>query len=288
MEIRTKLLELVNALIEGKESQEQLENRNKDLEEKLKEGGLNEVERELLEIAEMPIGTDRSFFGDSKKMIEPKELKKMLQADYQAIKKRLIDLADKELEVQQNQQKITELTQKRDQLQKDLDLATKTKEELAEELQKEKGWWAGFSKEQTKEIFEKGSQAGVRPQDGAFIENEEEFKELRDNYRYFGTCKEFALKTLSNSQNLDQEFLQELTLYKMFRSSVSQMVPCYGISKDTEGNYIMVMDKPINTKEITTRLQTLQLSQPVEAVEIPEDYGETSLQAQIEIPPKNN
>ncbi|CAG8440409.1 11904_t:CDS:2 [Cetraspora pellucida] len=267
MEIRTKLLELVNALIEGKESQEQLENRNKDLEEKLKEGGLNEVERELLEIAEMPIGTDRSFFGDSKKMIEPKELKKMLQADYQAIKKRLIDLADKELEVQQNQQKITELTQKRDQLQKDLDLATKTKEELAEELQKEKGWWAGFSKEQTKEIFEKGSQAGVRPQDGAFI---------------------VALKTLSNSQNLDQEFLQELTLYKMFRSSVSQMVPCYGISKDTEGNYIMVMDKPINTKEITTRLQTLQLSQPVEAVEIPEDYGETSLQAQIEIPPKNN
>ncbi|CFW92819.1 protein of unknown function [endosymbiont DhMRE of Dentiscutata heterogama] len=121
----------------------------KDLQEQAKEGDLNEVEKELLETAEMPIGTDRSFFGDSKKMIEPKELKKMLQgdkwnqlrADYQAIKKRLIDLADKELEVQQNQQTITELTQKKDQLQKDLDLATKTKEELAEELQKEKGWW---------------------------------------------------------------------------------------------------------------------------------------------------
>jgi len=28
----------------------------------------------------------------------------------------------------------------------------------------------------------------------------------------------------------------------MFRSEVSQMVPCYGISKDKEGNYIMVME----------------------------------------------
>src|SRR6185312_17155610 len=27
----------------------------------------------------------------------------------------------------------------------------------------------------------------------------------------------------------------------MFRSEVSKMVPCYGISKDREGNYIMVM-----------------------------------------------
>src|SRR6185312_5936236 len=27
----------------------------------------------------------------------------------------------------------------------------------------------------------------------------------------------------------------------MFRSSVSQMVPCYGISRNPEGNYIMVM-----------------------------------------------
>ncbi|RIA83260.1 kinase-like domain-containing protein, partial [Glomus cerebriforme] len=50
-----------------------------------------------------------------------------------------------------------------------------------------------------------------------------------------------ALKTLTNSQNLNQEFLKELTLYKMFKSEVSNMVPCYGISKDPEGNYIMVM-----------------------------------------------
>jgi len=28
----------------------------------------------------------------------------------------------------------------------------------------------------------------------------------------------------------------------MFKSEVSNMVPCYGISKDTEGNYIMVME----------------------------------------------
>ncbi|CAG8740835.1 10627_t:CDS:2, partial [Cetraspora pellucida] len=54
--------------------------------------------------------------------------------------------------------------------------------------------------------------------------------------------KTVALKTLSNSQNLKEDFLQELTLYKMFRSSVSNMVPCYGISRDTEGNYIMVME----------------------------------------------
>ncbi|KLL04444.1 MAG: hypothetical protein MRERV_22c037 [Mycoplasmataceae bacterium RV_VA103A] len=54
--------------------------------------------------------------------------------------------------------------------------------------------------------------------------------------------KTVALKTLSNSQNLDQDFLQELTLYKMFRSSVSNMVPCYGISRDTKGDYIMIME----------------------------------------------
>ncbi|CAG8828870.1 32682_t:CDS:2, partial [Racocetra persica] len=47
---------------------------------------------------------------------------------------------DKELETQQNQQKITNLTKKKDKLQTQLDLATKTKEQLAEELQKEKGW----------------------------------------------------------------------------------------------------------------------------------------------------
>ncbi|MCE8163202.1 MAG: protein kinase [Candidatus Moeniiplasma glomeromycotorum] len=60
-------------------------------------------------------------------------------------------------------------------------------------------------------------------------------KEQRKSY------KVVVLKTLSNSQNLNQDFLKELTLYKMFKSEVSQMVPCYGVSKDGEGNYIMVM-----------------------------------------------
>lgn len=217
---------------------------------------------------------------------------------------------------------------------------------------------AGFSKEQTKEIFKKGSQAAtIEVKDSTFIkwfikfkkldlnwalENEEEFRNLRDNYRFFGTCEEcnqpntstkwckscnaqhfqaefnnwtsgnpqidsfiqkcqleatnawnvlewipyeqftniehiadggfgkvyksewwkgsieswdyywnrkwvrhgktVALKTLFNSQNLNTNFLEELTLYKMFRSEVSQMVPCYGVSRDSKGNYIMVME----------------------------------------------
>ncbi|CAG8820553.1 7116_t:CDS:1, partial [Racocetra persica] len=50
----------------------------------------------------------------------------------------LIDLADKELEVKGNQQTIKDLTQKKDDLQIQLDLATKTKEQLAQELAKEK------------------------------------------------------------------------------------------------------------------------------------------------------
>ncbi|CAG8841278.1 13154_t:CDS:2, partial [Gigaspora margarita] len=101
------------------------------------------------------------------------------------------------------------------------------------------------------------------------LENEEEFIDLRDKYEYFGTCKEcqqpnehiadggfdyndenrkhkdyktVALKTLTNSQNLNNEFLTELILYKRFKSEVSNMVPCYGISQDTKGNYIMVME----------------------------------------------
>jgi serine/threonine protein kinase len=64
---------------------------------------------------------------------------------------------------------------------------------------------------------------------------------------YISMTKEFknyqtvALKTLFNSQNLNRNFLKELTFYKMFRSEVSQMVPCYGVSKDKDGNYVLVM-----------------------------------------------
>ncbi|CFW92976.1 Putative Viral A-type inclusion protein (fragment) [endosymbiont DhMRE of Dentiscutata heterogama] len=150
-EIRTKLLELVNALIEGKESQEQLENRNKELEEKLKEGGLNEVEKELLKYMVPDWQTTETLTGNLFETPKPdynqilQELQgekwNKLREEYENIRQKLIQLAEKELEVQQNQQTITELTQKKDQLQKDLDLATKTKEELAEELAIEKGWW---------------------------------------------------------------------------------------------------------------------------------------------------
>jgi serine/threonine protein kinase len=69
-----------------------------------------------------------------------------------------------------------------------------------------------------------------------------EWGRSRDLYSEEYGTETVALKTLSNSQNLNQDFLKELTLYKMFRSSVSNMVPCYGVSKDKEGNYIMVME----------------------------------------------
>ncbi|KLL04538.1 MAG: hypothetical protein MRERV_19c026 [Mycoplasmataceae bacterium RV_VA103A] len=145
-DIRTKLLELVNSLIEGKENKEQLEKRNKDLEEKLKDLEPNEAEKELLEIAKKPIAismmTDEEYFT-------PEEIKDKLQTlwgskwsklrkDYKDIRNKLIDLADQELEIEQNQQTITTLTKNKEQLQTQLDLATKTKEELAKELEIEK------------------------------------------------------------------------------------------------------------------------------------------------------
>ncbi|CAG8820452.1 26999_t:CDS:2, partial [Racocetra persica] len=117
----------------------------------------------------------------------------------------------------------------------------------------------------------------------------------------FKNYKTVALKTLSNSQNLNQAFLKELTLYKMFKSEVSNMVPCYGISKNLEGNYIMVMEymsegnlrgKPINTKEITTKLQEYYASGDLELnldkLNIQDEQGEGSLQSHIQIPPKDS
>ncbi|CAG8597342.1 34517_t:CDS:10 [Racocetra persica] len=50
-----------------------------------------------------------------------------------------------------------------------------------------------------------------------------------------------ALKTLTNSQDLNQDRLQELTFYKMFRSEISNIVPCYGVSKNERGDYVLVM-----------------------------------------------
>ncbi|CFW92820.1 putative Non-specific protein-tyrosine kinase [endosymbiont DhMRE of Dentiscutata heterogama] len=87
-----------------------------------------------------------------------------------------------------------------------------------------------------------------------------EWERRGDNYKT--NYKTVALKTLSNSQNLKEDFLQELTLYKMFRSSVSQMVPCYGISRDKEGNYIMVMEymKEGNLREYLKKNRKLGLA----------------------------
>ncbi|CAG8451791.1 7336_t:CDS:2 [Scutellospora calospora] len=89
---------------EGKETREQLEQSNKDLEGKVKDLEPNEAEKELLD-----------KIGDA----NPTTIKNLLE---------------KLQELLQNQQKISELTKKRDELQTQLDLATKTKEELATEL----------------------------------------------------------------------------------------------------------------------------------------------------------
>ena len=81
--------------------------------------------------------------------------------------------------------------------------------------------------------------------------NNKEKKWWRNKY-YDGHDSEIiALKTLTNSQDLDKDFLPELMLYKRFKSSVTSMVPCYGISRDLEGNYIMIMKfmKEGNLKE---------------------------------------
>ncbi|CAG8471971.1 33644_t:CDS:2 [Gigaspora margarita] len=134
IEVRNKLLELVQSLIEGKETQEQLEKRNKELEEKLKVGDLNAEEKKLM---------------------------KLLRPDYENIRQKLIQLCQAELEKDKLQSQIQTLTQAKTELQTKLDLATKTKEELAQEkqvinnelsltkkeLQKEKGWWDEMEKE---------------------------------------------------------------------------------------------------------------------------------------------
>ncbi|CAG8707802.1 38910_t:CDS:10 [Gigaspora margarita] len=117
----------------------------------------------------------------------------------------------------------------------------------------------------------------IKKADLAWVnENKEEFNHLKGSYKYFGTCKKckqpnkggfgyaeynnsgsdsdaekspyanyktVVLKTLTNSENITKDFLRELTSYKMFKSEVSNMVSCYGISQDPDTkNYIMVME----------------------------------------------
>ncbi|CAG8648811.1 7954_t:CDS:2, partial [Cetraspora pellucida] len=93
----------------------------KNLEEKLKEGDLNEIEKEL--------------FGYVEKRLVSKEA----EVEMVDISNDIFPITSK-IELENNQQTIKDLTQKKNELQIQLDLATKTKEQLAEELQKEKGW----------------------------------------------------------------------------------------------------------------------------------------------------
>lgn len=144
IEIRTKLLELVNVLIEGKETREQLEKRNKELEEKLKEGDLNEQEKKLIiflkeeEEIELIMSNPNVIDEDGYRKERLKRLQNdnewtQLRDNYEDIRQKLVQLAEKEIEAEKNQQTINDLTQKRDELQTQLDIATKTKEELSEE-----------------------------------------------------------------------------------------------------------------------------------------------------------
>src|SRR5690349_4211798 len=57
-------------------------------------------------------------------------------------------------------------------------------------------------------------------------------------------------------------------LYKMFKSEATNMVPCYGISRNLEGNYIMVMKfmEEGNLKEyLKNNYQNLKLYDEKEA-----------------------
>src|SRR6185295_2309729 len=51
-----------------------------------------------------------------------------------------------------------------------------------------------------------------------------------------------VLKSLSNSQDIKADFLQEIAYYKLFNKN-DPIVGCYGISQDPETkNYLMVME----------------------------------------------
>ncbi|CAG8750744.1 6388_t:CDS:2, partial [Racocetra fulgida] len=82
----------------------------------------------------------------------------------------------------------------------------------------------------------------------------------------------------------DTEFYQQYLKIEKEYNTFSQNTP-YKIHPTAT-----TTSKMIDTREITTRLQTLNLSNPVDLVEIPEEeeQQETSPQAQIQIPPKNN
>ncbi|CFW93404.1 protein of unknown function [endosymbiont DhMRE of Dentiscutata heterogama] len=171
MEIRTKLLELVNSLIEGKESQEQLENRNKDLEEKLKEGDLNEEEKELMEIIEKEEEEVNDYDQILKELGTGNKWDK-LRGEYKRVRLLFLEQIARAKEQLKSQQTITELTQKKNELQTQLDLATKTKEELAAELALEKGWvdkWKNDEDKNNTGFFNFLMNKNLSPQSSLFL-----------------------------------------------------------------------------------------------------------------------
>ncbi|CAI2192737.1 8144_t:CDS:2 [Funneliformis geosporum] len=53
--------------------------------------------------------------------------------------------------------------------------------------------------------------------------------------------REVALKSLNDSQNITTNFLNEIVKHKMIDDWFNNIVPCYGLSEDLKGNYIIVM-----------------------------------------------
>jgi serine/threonine protein kinase len=49
------------------------------------------------------------------------------------------------------------------------------------------------------------------------------------------------LKSLNNSRDITTNFLREIAYHKLFDYENSQVINCYGISRDPQGNYVMVM-----------------------------------------------
>ena len=80
-----------------------------------------------------------------------------------------------------------------------------------------------------------------------------EFKELMSKRK-----QEVVLKILHNSQN-NTEFLKETEKHKIIDDWFNNVVPCYGISQDSQGNYLMVM-KYIEGGDLRKYLKNKKLS----------------------------
>ena len=128
----------------------------KSLQEQIKDKELNEAEKE---ISEGIVGVSgwSSLYDRTREYVEKiqkyldtgifdnkKTDWKQLRSEYQNIRYKLIQLISADLAKRNLKDKITELEKDKNELQTQLDLATKTKEELSKELQKEKEWWESW------------------------------------------------------------------------------------------------------------------------------------------------